>query len=719
MNINNISKKLMNGTAIAIAISMVMPVISYADTDTDADTDTVSLEEIVVTSRKRAENLQEVPDSITAFGATQIKNAGIDDVQDFIDMTPNIMMRETFRAGVSFITIRGISTGQQGWPPITYVIDGVQSGSIDAINQGTLIDIERIEVLKGPQGALYGAGAIAGAINIVTKKPTNAPEYSAKVSYAKGNNIKLSGLASGPLVEDKVFYRVNAYYNKTDGLIDSTDGVNMDFEEQVTVRGRLIFNLSENAELDLRGEYSDIKAGAAYQEMVPSADLIETFNDTWGNPKRGLVGVENRTLLNLSAKFENESDAGTLTAVAGYSDIKQDLFASASWNKPPVVSIFGPVGDVGNPFVDAFQDLADNFKTTTFDLRFTSPSDQPFRWLVGTSYLKREVLNFLSVGVMTAGTDRASFEGIRFLSRPDIRKAEMWGIYGQVNYDITDKIELTVAARYDENSYNSTTFTDMTLSTPLQLLDPSGTLVDTLTAKDSKFQPKVQLSYQVSEDVMTYATYATGFRTGFFATGNLTLPESTDNYEIGFKSTLMDGRVRFNVSAFHIDYSNQQFTFILATPPFRDTMNIPSTNINGLEIEFMAAVSDKLEISSGLGITDAKVADGTTAAATPSYTANFSATYIQPINDEIELLARFDYRRQGNFYMDAANLFEVTSKDYVDARLSLRTDKWTLSAFVDNLTDERQPNSFTNFGVGYVRAINKPRSFGVEASVKF
>lgn len=711
MNNINISKKLMSGTAMALALSIAMPLESFANED--------GLEEIVVTSRKRVENLQEVPDSITAFGASTIENAGIDDVQDFIDMTPNIMMRETFRAGVSFITIRGVSTGQQGWPPIAYVIDGVQSGSMDAINQGTLVDIERIEVLKGPQGALYGAGAIAGAINIVTKKPTNTPEYYAKASYSEGNNLKLTGMASGALVEDKVLFRLNGYYNTSDGLIDSTDGVDMDFEDQFTLRGRLIFNLSENSELDLRAEYSDIEAGAAYQEMVPTADLIETFNDTWGNPARGLVGVENRKLVNLSAKFDHETDAGTFTAVAGYSDIEQDLFASASWNKPPVVSIFGPVGDAGNPFIDAFQDLADNFETTTLDARFTSPSDQPLRWIVGTSYLKREVLNFLGVGLMSAGTDRASFEGIDFVGRPDIRNAKMWGIYTQFNYDISDKVELTVAARYDENSYNTTTYTDLTLTTPVQLLDPSGTLVDTLEAKDTKLQPKVQLAYKASEDLMLYATYATGFRTGFFATGNLTLPETTNNYEVGFKSTLADGRVRLNASAFHIDYSNQQFTFIVPTAPFRDTTNIPSTNIDGLEVELMASVTDKLEISSGLGITDANVADGTTAAATPGYTANFSATYIEPINDEMELLIRFDYRKQGKFFMDAANLFEVSSKSYIDTRVSIRTDQWTFSAYVDNATDERQPNSFTNFGVGFVRAINKPRSFGVEASVNF
>ncbi|GHF13589.1 TonB-dependent receptor [Kordiimonas sediminis] len=711
MKNRNLTRVLLSSLAAGASLAVLPPV--------QADDTGIVLEEIVVTSRKRAESLQDVPDSVTAFGASTIERAGIDDVQDFIDMTPNIMMRETFRAGVTFISIRGISTGQQGWPPITYVVDGVQSGSLDAINQGSLVDIERIEVLKGPQGALYGAGAIAGAINVVTKKPTNEREYAVKASYAKGNDLKLSGMASGPIVEDKVLYRLNAYYNKSDGLIDSTDGVDLDFEEQVTLRGRLLFNLSDDIELDVKGEYTDVEAGAAYQEKLPSADLIETFDDNWGTPERGLIGYENRQLINFSAKLDWQLDFGTLTAVGGYSDIEQDLFATASWGKPPTASIFGPVGGPDDAFEDAFQDLADNFETTTFDIRLTSNSDQDLRWMFGASYLDRTVLNVLGVGMMTGGTNRENLEGVYFLNRPDVRKAEMWGLYGQLNYDITEDLELTVAGRYDENNYNSTTYTDRTLTEVVQLVNPEGDLVDTLKATDNKFQPKVQLSYNFSDDVMGYATYATGFRTGFFATGNLTLPETTKNYEVGFKSTLADGRVRLNGALFHIDYSDQQFTFILAEPPFRDTTNIPSTNIDGMEVEITAALTESLELSGGIGVVDADVADGTTAPTVPNYTANLSASYTQPINDEYDFLARVDYRKQGRFYMDAANAYKVTAKDYVDARISLRSEQWLFGLFVDNLTNERQPNSFTDFGIGFVRAVNKPRSYGIEASYKF
>tara|TARA_B100001939_G_scaffold347951_2_gene371552 strand:+ start:741 stop:2885 length:2145 start_codon:yes stop_codon:yes gene_type:complete len=679
--------------------------------------ESIVLDEIVVTSRKREESLQDVPDSVTAFNAVAIENAGIDDVQDFVDLTPNIIMRETFRAGVTFITIRGITTGQQGWAPVTYVVDGVQAGSLDAINQGALTDIERIEVLKGPQGALYGAGAIAGAINVVTKKPTNDMEYAGKASFGNGNDLKLSAAVSGPLVQDKLLFRLNGYYRNTDGILESTDGEGLDFEEQATIRGRLIADF-ENLVFDLRASYSDIEAGAATQELVTSADLIDAFDTPAApGPARGIIGKENRQFVELSAKIDWDTDYGTFTSVTGYSDIDQDLFGSVSWQKPPAISLLGPVGGPADPFTDAFQDLADNIETFTQDVRFTSRSDGRFRWLVGASYLDREVVNFLSIGGLLSGLEKVEENMLRLVEQADLRKDSMWGIYGQANYDITDRLELTLALRYDENDYETTQFTGLDLETVVPT--PDG--VETQTANDSKWQPKVQLSYDWSDNFMTYVTYAEGFRSGFFNTGNLTAPESTQNYEIGFKSTLAGGRVRLNGAAFHIDYSDQQLTSVIGEAPFRLTTNIPESNIDGLELEMTALVTEALEVSGGLGVTDAKTVEGDKSPATPEYTLNLSVSYTQPITDVWEAYARVDYRHQGTFLIvdGTGTAFEVGEKDYVNARLMFRNDTWSIGGFVNNLFDERQANDFGFIGIGFVRSNNLPRSYGIEASVRF
>lgn len=712
---NIIHRSLITSTALTLTLLGGASVSDALAAEKDGDV--LTLEEIVVTSRKREENLQTVPDSVTAFDANAIENAGIDDVQDFIDLTPNITMRETFRAGVTFITIRGITTGQQGWAPATYVVDGVQAGSLDAINQGALMDIERIEVLKGPQGALYGAGAIAGAINVVTKKPTNEREVSVKASYGNGNDIKLSGAVSGPIVEDKILFRLGAYYRNTDGLIRSTDDVGLDFEEQITVKGRVIFDL-DNVTIDLRGSYSDITAGAAAQEILPRADLLEVFDTAEApGPARGVVGQENREFVDFSAKIDWEIDAGTFTSITGYSDINQDLFGSASWQKGPANGLFGHFGDPADPFTDHFQDLIDNFETFTQDVRFTSDAGQKFRWMVGMSYMDRQVVNLLSVGGLLGGTERNEANMVRLVNRPDVRNDKAWGIYAQASYDVTDQLELTAALRYDKNDFDTTQYTDMTFSTAVPT--PDG--LNTLKASNDKWQPKVQLAYQWTDDVMTYISYAEGFRYGFFNTGNLTAPESTKNFEFGFKTMLADGRVRLNGALFHIDYSDQQFTSIIGEAPFRLTTNVPESDINGGEVEIVALLAEDLELSGGLGITDAKLKGGLRSPSTPDYSVNLALNYTMQVTDEWEAFARVDYRRQGSFILvdGGGTRFEVGEKDYVNARLKFRNDRWSIGAYVNNLFDERQANDFGFLGIGYLRSNSLPRSYGIEASMDF
>lgn len=708
--------------ATTTALALLIPTSSVFAAD-DAN-DTLTLEEIVVTSRKREESLMDVPDSVTTFSSMTIKNSGIDEVQDFFDMTPNMTIRETFRAGVTFISMRGITTGQQGWAPVTFVVDGVQVGALDFINQGALNDIERIEVLKGPQGALYGAGAIAGAINIITKKPTNELEIGAKASFASGNDIKLSTAISGPIVEDKLYFRLNGYYRNTDGNQKTTDGVGLNFEEQATIRGRLLYE-DEGLSIDVKASYSDITAGAAMQEMLPEdATLIDVFETAEvPGPERGIIGYENRTFVNFSARIEVELGEASLISTTGYNELDQDLFGSVSWQKPPAISIFGPVGGPGDAFNDSFQELADNFKVFTQDVRLTSSADQKLRWMIGSSYIWRESETFLNVGGLLTGFEKNPADMVTFFSRRDIKHDKAWGIFGQVNYDITEKMELSVAGRYDVDNYDTSQCTDMSCTAFIPVPSPDGlTMIDTQKQKDKDFQPKVQLSYDWTDEFMTYLTYAEGFRYGFFNTGNATKNESTKNFEVGFKSELADGRVRVSGALFHIDYSDQQLTSIIIDPPFRITSNIPESDINGFELEAVALVAEGLTVSGGVGYIDAEIAnDGGRSPGAPKLTINLSVDYNTALTDEWDLYARVDYRHQGDFLInDGATIYTVPAKNYINARLSLRSENYTIGVFANNLFDERQANDLAGFaGIGIVRVNNTPRSIGVEASVQF
>lgn len=713
-----------------VSVSAAMPAAAQtaaAATQAPAEADKKSsgeeTGEIVVTARKMSESLQDVPDSVTAFSASTLESAGVRDVPGFVALTPNVTLRESFRQGQSYITVRGITTGQQGWSPVTYVVDGVPAGSNDSINTGALVGIERIEVLKGPQSALYGAGAIGGAINIITKEPGDELSGEVMIGYGRGDDRKLLGSISTPL-GDKVGVRLDGYYHKADGLQKDQQGRGLNFDRTIDVRGRIIFDL-DPVRLDIRAHHVDIRAGAAFQELLPAGPagvaLIDDFDNSPGL-RRGIVGVEDRKLSEVSGKFELDLSFATLTAISAYSDLKQDLFGSTSWNQPPALSFCGPVGGPGQA-PDCTQASTDNFRVFSQDLRLQSDGSGPLQWMVGASLLNRRVVNALTVGAGVAGPGGDIVTGpAPFLRRADVNKDRFRGVYAQLIYEITDRLELTGALRYDQNKYSTTQYTDLSRTTVVPVLGPDGRPIETQRAKDDAWQPKAQLSYRWSDDFMTYVTVAKGFRTGFFNTGNRTQAESTWNYEAGFKSNFWDNRIMVNLSAFHIDYSNQQFTTIIPTPPFRATSNIPKTKINGFELDTSARLTGDLNIGASIGITDSKVQSlptKTRGPFTPKFTSNLYLEYEHEADSGWLFGGRFDYRHQSSQFLGRDNQFRIGAKDYMDLRAWVGLNGIKLTGYVRNLTNERQAFGFENVGFGHLRYNNNPRSYGAELSYKF
>lgn len=719
-------KSIRRGLAASIAVALTPGISMGAAADDRPTAVSATLEEVVVTARLRRESLQQVPDSITAFTAADIESAGINDVQDFVDMVPNVTMRKTWRSGNTFITIRGITSGAQGWPPVSFVVDGVRASSLDAINEGALVDIDRIEVLKGPQGALYGSGAIGGAINVVTRPPTDEFEGAVSAAYATGSDVTVNALLSGPVVEERLRVRVNAYYRNSDGLIDSNNGDDLDFVDQKTVRARLDYAASDALRFDLRVSHTTSDNGALFQDKVARADLIDAFDGPGApGPRRrpGMVGTEDRQITDASFRMQWDAAWATTTLTVGYQDLDSLVYGSVAFDEPPLpaaqTTLRAPVSGnaaTAGQNIDEFQYVGDDYDTRNADLRFTSRVDGPLRWVVGTEYMAREGFNWFELGHLVAPLPGTQ---VTRSGRYDVKEDRLWSVYGQVSYDILPALELTAAGRYDRNRYNSTRVGDRAAGTVIPLPDPGGVLVPTLVAEDSKFQPKVQLSYDWSDAMMLYATYSEGFRSGFFNTGNLTLPESTTNYEIGVKSEWWNRRVRLNAAVFHTDYANQQVSQTIATPPFRVTVNLPETDIDGAELEMGLRPTDRLSLSVGAGYTKSVLITGIRSPFTPKWTGNVAAEYTWPLGARLSLSARADYRYQGWQYMRPNQLFPMEAKNYLDARLTLRADAWALKAYVDNATDERQATSFGPFAGSFVRSYSLPRSYGIEASYRF
>jgi len=715
------------------------------------------IEEIVVTARLRSETKQDVPDAITVLSSRTIDAANIDEINDVFLHTPGVVIRETFRQGVTFITARGIGTAQQGWAPVTLVVDGVKAQSLDAFNQGALFDIERIEFLKGPQSPLYGANAIAGAINIVTKEPTDEYHGRVKASVARGQDFKLMGSVSGPIVEDRLFFRASAYYRNTDGLIDRSGNtthpaMDLDFEEQISGRTRFVYNATENVSVEFRLSYSNIDAGAIFQEKLPidRADLIDEFRtDSAPGPARfpDLRGFEQREFIDLSGKLEWDFSFANLRVISGYQDLEQNLFGSVSFTEPPSqASLFGPVfgeNAVPGEAIDDFQDLADNFRAWTFDARLTSSTGGPLQWVFGVETLERTAVTQLGIGRLVAPMPGTL---LPILNRFDLKKDNFVGIYGQLAYEfrtgMLEGLELSFSGRWDENDFSSGQVAppdgDGSVGpgappsvprTPIPTVDPEGNIVDRQVRENNNFQPKAQVKYNFTDDIMGFFTFSQGFRSGFFSTGNFTAPETMENFEIGGKSQFFDGRLTLNASAFHMDFSGQQISEVISEFPFRIVKNVPSVDINGVEVEIVAVPSSRLRFTGGMSYlkSDINGEDTFGTQAAPRWTANLGIEVREPLGDNIEFIARADYRYQGRMFLnlagDATSGFEdrffIKDKNFLNLRTGLEWGGIQLMGFFENILNTRQATDFGPLSGGLIRNMNRPWSGGAEIRYDF
>jgi len=697
---NNLIRSLLISTTIAGAAGAVGAEAFTAQAVAAEESKTIALEEIKVTGRKREESLQEIPESITVFSGVQLETADVETMRDFIDLTPNMIIRETFRSNESFLTMRGIASAQGALPPVAIVIDGVQVGANEFLNQD-LLDIERVEVLRGPQGSLYGQGAIAGAINIVTKDPTNEFEAYLNGSYGKADTYRVAGSVSGPIVEDVLFARVSGYYKHTDGLIKNIRGQDITFGKEYSVRGKLLFK-GERLNAALRASHTDSNGSCCIQDKVPqdpNTGLLIGIDDI-SNPftaDSNIIGQEDTKFTDVSLKLDYDFDGFTVTSITGYAKAEQDIFADLDFTATP----------------NQIQDVAWDSKVLNQELRFSSSDDNAVRWLFGGYYQdKKEIMDALV---------QSDPGGAALFAFTNETNGKMWALFGQVDVDITDKLELSGALRYDHDKQN------------FENLLSAGTYRD---AKFDEVQQKVQLSYDWTENVMAYATWSKGFRTGGFDQVQAFANEVAKNYELGVKVNALDGLLTLQGTVFHIDYSNQQLSFVVldpndATNTLRGVLNIPATDIDGMELEIAARPMDGLDVNMGIGVTSTSIekidetspfasleAIGKTSPLAPPFTFNAGFTYTHPVAADMNLLLTSNYRRRGGYYFDLNNTIKTKTGDFIDAKIAIEGPNWSAGIYGRNLGNTRRATNMSITG-SRLRVPNQPRSYGIEASFNF
>nr|VFJ78723.1 MAG: iron complex outermembrane recepter protein [Candidatus Kentron sp. FW] len=644
------------------------------------------LEEVSVTAEKRVEKLQDVPISVTAFSANEIVEAGIEDTQDFINLTPNVTLVDMYSIGATQTAIRSITQLNNGDSPIAIVVDGVPQNSQKQFKQ-ELFDIERIEVLRGPQGAAYGRNAVGGAVNIVTKGPTNEQEGYIKTGVFNGNGKTVSGAIGGPLVKDILLYRLAGSYKDTDGLIDNTYlNTEIDFYESTDLRAQLRWLATDNFSLDLRYETSDLDGGAIPSTNIAGGGTTD-HSDIFINPGTNTLGRGERNIDSFTAKADADFSAGTLTYILGYTDMGEWYVGD------------GDFTSTGNVLQD--QDI--DIELLSHELRWTSPDEQPLRWIAGGFH---------------QGTDRRVKSVYQNFVNDNDNTA--WALFGQAEYDLTSRLELSGSLRYDRDERKQT----------------SASLEETFDA----WQPRVALTYALTDDNIVYATYGTGFRSGGFnADGTVFQDETLTNYEIGSKNTFFNRRLIVNGAVFFSKSDDFQYFFLdFNRNGVQVIDNIDKVDILGGELEFQGLVTNDLQVFGGIGISDTEIKKfqafpnqvGNHTPYSHQYTLNLGAQYggfrIGPMDGTL----RLDMERRGTKYWHTDNAESQEPITFFNARLILERGDLQVSFWGKNLGDEKYYTEYFDFNsvynppAGWDRnadsgALGQPRSFGVDVRYDF
>ncbi|HEY0939885.1 MAG TPA: TonB-dependent receptor [Steroidobacter sp.] len=739
-------------SALLSSVGLAQPADDGTDRAETAETaqatpgDTVA--EIIVTARKggRGESVQRIPESIRAFGSQEIESAGLTRIEDVVELTPNIVLQPSYRLGVVNLSARGHSTPQQGDSPIVINFDGVQAPAQDFINQD-LFDIERIEVVKGPQ-PLYGAGAIAGAINIITKQPSNEQQGFAKIRYGNADAVRGVAGFAGPIVNDKVYFRLSGVHQRRDGYIQNTfTGDPVDFLKESAIRGSLHGDFN-SVRVDLKGAYTHTEAGASYYESFPLIpDPVPQIDSLFGG-RLGRLGSdisdarfenssstpteESREVRTASAKVEVDLADGILTSVTGYNKSTQSDFGDLDFQPADIL----------------LQDVRYDVRVFNQELRFASDPGEPFRYVVGGFFQKRKIYNQVVVllgdfttGYKTLQAARTNpLNSVLTDGRDDV-SSDAFGAFLNVDYDITQRLTLNVVLRYDTIDYQ----TSYAGENPAFLAMPLASASQTF----DQWQPKFNLSYELADDVLAYANYARGFRSGVpnptaaYAGGlpRFIKPETSDEFEVGVKSSFFDRKLQLNASAFISDIHNRHHYFYGAS--LQSMTTYQKARVKGMEVELNALLARGLELQVSGGLMSAKIdsheitqyTDFTTGAValtvdnrgnvlpdTPERTFNAALLYRTAVSSSLEGTARVSWRYTSRIYFDTENQISDTGgKSFLDLRAGLESSNtgWGATLFMENVTDERTYTNYAYSGGQGNYLPNQPRTYGIELDYRF
>lgn len=707
------------------------------------------LEEIVVTAQKREQNLQDVSISITAFGRDQLQELNLNNSNELVYLTPGLALGNPGGEGnITSLSLRGIGQGDfndHQESPVAVYQDEVYDAYMGATNT-TLFDQERVEILRGPQGTLFGRNATGGLVHYISRKPTDEFESYGNVSFAEHEHIRFEGAAGGHLT-DNLKVRVSGFVNNHDTYVDNI-GTGNDGNEADTwaVRGQALFTPTDHLNVLFKLEYYETDITQWYYETAPAA--INEFGEAVlvtpppgseildGDPFQvnndgavGLVAARGASPEGLKRdgikgllRFDLELQGGiTVTSVTGLSE-QNKFFNQESDGIPPVVVTFA---------------TDTNAQQFSQELRVARETDN-VRWVTGLYYLDYDSDIVLDVGL---------FAPSAFLT-DQVVETDSWSVFGQVEWDFTEDLTVIAGLRYlneEKEMDASGSIAGFIAGLPIPriygTLNPDNS--PNARVEEDDVAGKIQLNWQYGDDLLLYAGVSRGVKAGGFNAvfglpGPNTVPygkETPIAYEAGFKSTLMNGRAQWNTSFYYYDYQDYQaFAFLALEQLVFNT----DAEVYGVDSNLLISPVEGFDLNFGINIMDAEaknvgnpagfVADRRLPNA-PDVQFTGMARYQWPLgNGTMAIQGDFNYQSENSFiiYNDPAN----TIDGYVvgNARLSWTSgdDRWSAAVFVKNIGDKEYITSISNnasfaaFGLGHVqRFYARPRWVGGQITYRW
>ena len=656
---------------LVVAVSILAPAASHADT-VSGESD--SIEEIVVTAAKRSESLQSVPISVTALTSAQLKQVKLDTPSDLVTQVPNLQVNGIVGEGSPLFSLRGVSMFDYSLnqsSPVANYIDEVYKGSFTLFGV-ELYDLERIEVLRGPQGTLYGKNTTGGAINFITHKPGFDTEADIKVGVGNYNRREVEGDFQTALVPDRVAARFAFTYTKVDGFIQNVLPGHPDLEgvDQYGMRLSLLFKASDDLDFTLRLSRSmqDPQNYAIIDSRIPAptatspggvgfAGYFRTADGTYtGAPLTNYQIAQDDT-----PRRRQDNEAVELTGEWTASPTNK-VTSITSWDEG---KLFNPEGTDGAPY-DIFKiDYLGKTRQFTQDLRLTSLGNSPLQYILGAYYQHEIIFNSTENHIFTdpafntnndyrdcvassfgpgAGYNIGSYINLGcnyFNSFDQIRNS--WAVYTDDSYALTDRLKLRAGLRYNhDNGAQKNALDQLRGSDQVPIanlgffsLQPNGTVGPTLalpgtagyaasvdqargqTLHNTALTGRVGVDFTLTSDALLYFNYSRGYRSGafnsqfLFSPGDLTTvkPETLDSVEAGFKTSWLDRRLQIDGAVFHYQYKNQQIVNIYPTGP-QPLINLGKSKIDGGEFEVVTRPMRTLTLRASGGFLWSKVQDG-------------------------------------------------------------------------------------------------------------